>query len=280
MVDTLADRTLPWWLRLEFAISTTGRVVFGFTLLFVPSMIDQLWPWHLSPLITRLLGASTLVSVPMALLVIYFNRTSAARIALIIEVTYRIMTLVAGFMHFDKIGFQSPVAINYFVGGLIRLVVEAAALVWASRFGKPADAGHAWLRGEKKLAVPPAMKTVFMIIGGLFVITGIYFLIAGAGAGWMWMEAGLTGLTARLFASPMLGLGFALILIGWKAQQWREVAIPAVGMATFGFAGSLSMLLEMSSIQPPTPMGYILPFSPVILLLLGATLLLPASSEK
>src|SRR5260370_41566578 len=103
------------------------------------------------------------------------------------------------------------------------------------------------------------------------------FLIFGAQAAPLWFEAPgkLTPLTARLFASPTIGLALALWLIT-SAPRWREIAIPAVGMATFGLVATASLAIESASISPPTPLGYVTAAVPVVLLGLGLFLLLPS----
>jgi hypothetical protein len=38
----------------------------------------------------------------------------------------------------------------------------------------------------------------------------------------------MTPLTARLFASPLIGLGLGMALVS-RATDWREIMIPAMG---------------------------------------------------
>ena len=71
---------------------------------------------------------------------------------------------------------------------------------------------------------------------------GLVFLMHGANARPLWFDAsGITPLTARLFASPLTGLGLGLILVA-RAKDWRAVLVPAVGMATIGILGTLSLV--------------------------------------
>src|SRR5262249_44546450 len=61
---------LPDWARAVIGLSALMQFVFAVTLLLDPTKIASVWPWPIPPLTARLLGASTLVSVPMALLTI------------------------------------------------------------------------------------------------------------------------------------------------------------------------------------------------------------------
>ena len=53
----MSDRTLPLWLRLILLGTAATQIVFGLTLLFNPSAVSTLWPWTLTPVTARLLGA-------------------------------------------------------------------------------------------------------------------------------------------------------------------------------------------------------------------------------
>jgi hypothetical protein len=276
----MTDRTLPWWLRAVLIISALMQIGFAFTLLINPAAIDGLWPWPLTSITARLLGASTLVSVPLALMTIYFNRWSAARIPLVMMVTYRVLQLTAGVIHVDRFDLFSMTTINYFGGGGTMMLVMLTALIFGNRLGQPADWGHPWLKADSRLHLPDPARWVFIALGVVYFLIGFLFLIIGERGSLLWFEPAelLTGLTARLFASPAMGLALAMWLIT-RAHMWRQVAVPAVGMVTFGIAGLFAMVMEMPSIQPASPLGYLIPITPLILLLMGAYLLMPARSR-
>jgi hypothetical protein len=127
------------------------------------------------------------------------------------------------------------------------------------------------------LNIGSAGKIIFRAISILFITLGVIFLLLGENADWLWFESegNLTSLTARLFASPIVGLGIAAWIIS-TVSRWREVAIPAVGMCTFGIAGILTLLLESASIQPPSLLGYIITLTPFLLFGMGIYLLMPS----
>jgi hypothetical protein len=54
-------------------ISALMQINFGITLLVAPARMADLWPWIMPPLTARVLGAITLVSVPMAVLAVIVN---------------------------------------------------------------------------------------------------------------------------------------------------------------------------------------------------------------
>ncbi len=275
----MTDRTLPAWLKLVLVVSATMQVFFGLRLLIDPSSLTSMWPWSMTPVTTRLLGASTLVSVPLAFLSVWFDRFSTARIPMIMILCYRILQLAAGLVHFGQFDLTSLTTWNYFGGGGIVLVVLALALISGQSLGKAVQSHHPFLRGDLRLNISNVGKTIFRLISILFVILGVLFFFLGENASGLWFEAegNLTGLTARLFASPMVGLGIAAWMIS-SSRLWREVAIPAVGMCTFGIAGIVTLLLESVSVQPPTVLGYIIAAAPLILFGMGIYLLLPSRS--
>ena len=276
----MKDRTLLNWVRIALVVSAVMQVFFGFRLLFDPGSITEMWPWPMTPITARLLGASTLVSVPLALLSVWFHRFSSARLPMIMVLTYRVLQLAAGFIHFDRFDLGSPTTWNYFGGGGIILFALLFSLVRGPVLGDEALGAHPFLRGDAKLKMSATGKSIFRAVSILFILLGAIFFALGAKAGWLWFEqdGNLTNLTARLFASPMIGLGLAAWIIT-TCSYWKQVGIPAVGMSTFGVAGVITIFLESASIQPPTEFGYIVVAAPILLLGMGVYLLLPARSS-
>ena len=87
------NQRLPDWLRLIVGASALIQLCFGIALMTKPALIGDLWPWTMPPLTTRILGASTLVSVPLALLSVGLNRFSFAAIPFVMMATYRVLQL-------------------------------------------------------------------------------------------------------------------------------------------------------------------------------------------
>lgn len=277
----MTDRTLPIWVKIVLIVSGLMQIVFGLRLLADPASLTAMWPWEMTPITARLLGASTLVSVPLALLSVWFNRYSAARLPMIMIICYRVLQLAAGFMHFERFDLASPTTWNYFGGGAIMLIVLALGVIKGNDFGESVNTHHPFLHGDTKLNIDSAGKIAFRAVSVLFIVLGVVFFFLGKDAEWLWFEAtgNLTSLTARLFASPMVGLGIASWIIS-SSILWRQVRVPAVGMCTFGVSGILTLILEFASVQPPTAFGYIPVAAPFILLAMGIYLLLPARAAK
>jgi len=271
----MIDRSLPLWLRLVLLFTGLLQALLGITLLLNPAAINGLWPWPLTPITARLLGASSLVSMPLSFLSAFGNRLSAARIPLIMLVSYRVLQVLAGLIHLDRFDFHRPITWNYFGGGVLVLVLLAAGLGFGSRLGKPVADEPAWLGSDRPLALGSVAKWVLRLLAVIYFIWGLAFLILGNAAAGLWFEAlGLaTSLTLRLFASPIMGLALGMWLMT-RAGRWRQVIIPAIALVMIGLTGSFAIGVEWSGVQPPTPLGYVTAATPLILLLVGLYLLL------
>jgi hypothetical protein len=264
---------LPNWVRLVIVLSALMQLGFGATLLIDPDRIAELWPWKLPPLTARLLGASTLVSVPMAALIVWINRFAVAAIPLVMMLTYRVLQLLAGAIHHDRFAPDSLVTLNYFGGGLLMAATFAYPLIAARREGLPPATSQQALAESMPWIIPSFARTGLAGLGGLYLAFGFAFLILGAAAKPLWFDAaGLTPLTARLFASPLTGLGLGLILVS-RASDWREIMVPAIGMVTIGVVGTLSLILDRANFAPQSALAWLVAATPSILFLVGLALL-------
>jgi hypothetical protein len=252
------------------------QIAFGLTLFFDPSAIGRVWPWAMTELATRLLAASTLVSVPLAIGPAVSNRYSIARIPYVMMLLYRLLQLTAGVIHLGKFDFGKPAAWNYFVGGGLMLAVLGYALVAGPRLGRAVEGSPGWLPPDRDLAIGRVGGWLMDAAGAVFMGLGIVFLLLGSQAGSAWIEGpgALTPLTARLFASPLIGLAVGLWLIV-RAARWHQVIVPAVGMATFGVVGSLALVLSRGDVVISGIAGVAVAATPAILLATGIYLLLP-----
>src|SRR5258708_21324466 len=118
----MIDRTLPAWLRLVLLFTGLLQALLGIALLLNPAAINGLWPWALTPITARLLGASSLVSMPLSFLSAFANRQSAARIPLVMLSSYRVLQVLAGLIHLNRFDFRRPITWNYFGGGFFFLL--------------------------------------------------------------------------------------------------------------------------------------------------------------
>jgi hypothetical protein len=276
----MTDRTLPLWLRASLLLTGLMQFGFGLTVLLSPATINTVWPWPLSPLSARLLGASALVSVPLSVVTAILNRRSTAVIPMVMLLAYRVMQVFVGLIHLDRFDFTRPITWNYFGGGALLGLVLVLGLVLGGSTGKPVQGWPALLRGEAALNLGPVARILILLFAAVYAAIGLMLLVLGANGAWLWMESPsvVTSLTLRLFSSPTTGLALGLWLIT-RARHWRQVAVPAAGLVTIGFTGTLAVLLELGQLAPATPLGYYVAVTPLILLVIGAYLLLPARSR-
>ncbi|MDH3579841.1 MAG: hypothetical protein OEM91_04360 [Hyphomicrobiales bacterium] len=267
------DMALPIWVRVIVLGSILMKMVFGVTLLVDPSQIAELWPWPLPPLTARLLGGSTLVSVPLAVLSVGVNRFGVAMIPFVMMATYRVLQLVAGVTHIEKFDLTSPLAINYFGGGGMMLAIFAYVL-WAGHTKRlPEAKPGAPLADPAPLSVGAPLLWGLRGFAALYVVVGVVFLLLGAKAAPLWFDVdGMTPLTARLFASPLMGVGLGLFLVS-RAKDWRAVMAPAAGLITIGIMGTLALFLEFDKFAPSSPFAWAIAATPLVLLFIGSVLL-------
>jgi hypothetical protein len=267
------EMRLPNWVRVIILISTLMQLGFGLTLLVDPSHIADLWPWSLPPLTARLLGASTLVSTPLALLSIGINRYGVAMIPLVMMFTYRALQLVAGLIHLDRFAAGSMVTLNYFGGGLLMLVTFGYPLIAGSQGRLPPAKPGALFGTQRPWRPRPHVRDAIAFAGGAFLVLGLAFLVLGGDARPLWFDTeGLKPLTARLFASPLIGLGLGLSLVS-RAKDSRAIMVPAVGMITIGVLATLSIALSFECFTPQSPLAWGVAGSPILLLVIGLALL-------
>jgi hypothetical protein len=253
--------------------SALMQFVFGVTLLVDPARIVDLWPWPMPPLTTRILGASTLVSLPLALLSVGINRYTVAAIPFVMMATYRVLQIAAGLNHLDRFGTNLTSAPVYFGGGFVMLAIFTFGL-WAGQTGRlpPAPA-----EGRFVLPMPwriaPVSRAFLAILGFGYVALGVYCFARSATAANVWIDArGLTPLTAQLFSSPLIGLGLGMLLVS-RASDWRSVAVPAVGMVTIGLVVVIAIALGWADFAPRTKIGWLVASTPLVLFFVGAWIL-------
>lgn len=274
------DMRLPNWVRAVILISALMQLVFGVTLLADPGRIAELWPWPLPPLTARLLGASTLVSIPLALLAIFINRYAMAMIPLVMMLTYRVLQLLAGLIHADRFAPDSTVTLNYFGGGLLMLLTFAYPLVAGSQGRLLSAKPGAPFASPMPWRPHALLRNGLLFFAGMFIVLGFAFLLLGGQAKMLWFDAkGMTPLTARLFASPLIGLGLGLFLVS-RAKDWREIMIPAIAMITTGVLATLALWLSADSFAPQSPLAWMVAASPAVLFVAGTALLLSRPSPS
>ncbi len=267
------DMRLPRWMRLIVLVSALMQLGFGLTLLIDPARIADIWPWSMPPLTTRVLGASTLVSVPLALLSVGLNRYGVAAIPFVMMATYRMLQLAAGGLHTDRFGDNLWLTVNYFGGGFLMLAVLGCGL-WAGQAGRlPRSIGTGALSTRMPWTLPAAARLALALLGIFYIALGIAFFAKAPQAAQFWIDVrGITPLTAKLFSSPLIGLGLGLVLVS-RASDWRMVVVPATGMITIGLVVFIALVLSRADFEPISWIGWLVAASPVILFAAGAVIL-------
>jgi hypothetical protein len=267
------DMTLPLWLRAVVLVSALMQLAFGITLLIDPARIAEIWPWSMPPLTARVLGASTLVSVPLALLSVGFNRYSFAAIPFAMMATYRVLQLAAGALHTERFGVDPWLTVNYFGGGTLMLAVLLYAL-WVGQSGRLPRSIRTGILVTRRPWTPATVVRLALAAAGIFYMTlGILFFANAANAAQFWIDAhGITPLTAKLFSSPLIGLGLGLLLVS-RASDWRMVVIPAIGMITIGLVVFIALVLSRADFAPSTWIGSLVAATPILLLAAGIIIL-------
>jgi len=176
------EMRLPGWVRSIGAISALMQLGFGIALLLHPARISELWPWTLPPLTARLLGASTLASIPLAFLSIGINRYRMAIIPFVMMLTYRVLQLVAGVIHIDRFTANSTLTLNYFGGGMLMLVVFAYPLIAGSRGRLPKASAEAPFATPMPWRPHPLLRDGLALLSGALIVLGLAFLILGGSA--------------------------------------------------------------------------------------------------
>lgn len=267
------EMRIPNWIRLIVLVSAVMQLGFGLTLLVDPGQIKTVWPWPLPPLSARLLGASTLVSVPLAILSVSINRFAIAAIPFVMMMTYRVLQLVAGIIHIDRFDLTTTLSLNYFGGGFMMTALFGYVL-WAGLTHRlPPASENAPFAAKEPWEPGHAFRWPVRIIAAVYAVLGVAFLLLGKNAAPFWIDAaGMTPLTARLFSSPLIGLGLGLFLIS-RTLDWRSAFVPAIGMVTIGVTGTLAMIIERESLVAANAIAVMVILTPVVLLAVGATVL-------
>jgi hypothetical protein len=276
------EMRLPFWMCAVIGASALMQLVFGITLIASPSRIADLWPWVMPPLTTRVLGASALVSVPMVFLAVWINRYSLAAIPFVMMATYRVVQIAAGALHLDRFGAKLLMAVHYFGGGLVMLIILLYGL-WAGQTGRlpAATSARGWAR-PMPWNVPRPLRLGLAGLGFLYVALGVTYFVAPANVADFWVDArGMTPLTARLFSGSLIGLGLGIVLLS-QASDWRSAAIPAVGLVTVGVAANLAFIVGQGDFAPQSLIGWAVATTPTLSLVVGAAVLVakPRIAER
>lgn len=123
---------LPGWLRILLWIHAGGLGAFGIGLLAAPDSIGSLWPWSLTPLTGRAIGAWLVSLGVVAVHLLWSNSAGAGHPAGWAYVVFGILQAVALMRYPDLLVWSSPSGIAYLVF-LASAVIIGTGVVVAGR---------------------------------------------------------------------------------------------------------------------------------------------------
>jgi hypothetical protein len=129
-----ADRTQPLatWLRLLLGLQALILMPLGAALFVAPLLTAQLWPWTLTPLTARAIGA-WLIAVGVGMTqAIWENDVDRVRIALVSFAVYGALQFVAIARYADTINWTSPLAWLFASFPVVLLISGGAGLARGS----------------------------------------------------------------------------------------------------------------------------------------------------
>lgn len=128
---------LPVWLRVLVLMQAIAMVGVGVALFVAPHQTAGGWPWALTPLTARAVGAWAVSLGLAAVHVLIENCARRVRPAAIAFVLFGVLELVAVARYPDDGDWSSPVGVAY-LAFLVSSVVSGVAALWLGRAG-PAD---------------------------------------------------------------------------------------------------------------------------------------------
>jgi hypothetical protein len=125
-----ADRTQPLvtWLRLLLGMQALILLPLGAALFIAPTLMGPLWPWTLTPLTARAIGAWLIAVGAGMVQAIWENDLDRVRIALVSFALYGALQLVAIVRYPETINWSSPQAWLYAAFPVILLVSGGVGL--------------------------------------------------------------------------------------------------------------------------------------------------------
>lgn len=202
----------------------------GAGLLFYPPVAQGVWPWSLTPLNMRYLGALYLAALVAAWLQARSGRWSPSRVVTTMIFVFTLVVTVLSFVHRDRFDSGRIETWIWFVL-YIGVCVNAGVHLWLYRRWTAADAERP----------PPALRAVLIAVA---IVPGAYGLallaLPGAAASfWPWkLDAFHAQLYSVTFLTPAVGAW--LLLRGASAAS--RVAL-GLTLAAWGFLPILGLII-------------------------------------
>jgi hypothetical protein len=128
--DPDAGVGLPGWLRMLLWVHAGGLGAFGIGLLTAPDSVGSLWPWPLTPLTSRAIGAWLVSLAVVAVHLLWSNSAGAGRSAGWAYVVFGILQAIALIRYPGDLVWSSPTGIVYLAFLASAVVIGTAIVVY------------------------------------------------------------------------------------------------------------------------------------------------------
>jgi hypothetical protein len=234
-------------LRGVTALECAVLVFAGGGLFFLPSLLNRLWPWAITPFNGRFLGAVYLASLVSTLLLVIYQRWSPTRIVLPMILAFTSIVLIVSLLYIDR--FTVPVSTIAWLILYVGLPVSCLYHLWLYRSMPPAPPEP----------IPPLLQRGVQIQAAVLGLYGIMMLIAPSSltAFWPWPidefhgrmysvtfitpAVGAWLLTRSSTHTDLLTLGLTGIVGGLfpiLGTLWVNTLVPIERQINFGLAGT------------------------------------------
>jgi hypothetical protein len=140
--DLPAEYPLPFWLRAVISVQAVLAVALGAMLFILPQYTAALWPWTLTPLTARAIGAWLLGLGVAAAQVMLENGWRRARPVFLSSVVFGVLQLIALARYPGNVTWDGA-AIWAYLATLVSLCLTGAYGAWAARHSVAAAAHQA-----------------------------------------------------------------------------------------------------------------------------------------
>ncbi len=217
---------LPRLLRYLSLVEIVVLIISGGGLFFFPGLIDDLWPWPLTPFNARSLGAVYLAAAVSVTLMVLIDRWDPARTILSTILGFTSIVLIISLIEMDRFDLGLPGSWGWFLLYII-LPINCIYQLWRSR-NEPTD---------MTMRLGSAWPVVLWGSAGLFGAYTAGLLIAPrAFTGfWPWPVDDFHG---RMYSAAFLSAAIGFYCV---ARHRRPIDMFAIGI-THVFAGMLPIV--------------------------------------
>ena len=211
----------------------------GVPLYVVPHLTEDYFSWTVQPPISAaFLGGAYLSAAVTEFGAARQRSWAGARVAVPAVLVFTLLTLFVTLGNLDRFHFDAPRLLQRagtWIWLLVYLLVPPTMMVVVVSQLRRGGTDPVRLR-----PISAAARGLAALVGVALVAGGVILLIDPAAESWMWPWL-LTPLTGRAVGAWLVGLGLALMHIGWEADWWR-VRPATAGAGVFGVLQLVAVL--------------------------------------